>query len=87
MTFECDVCDAKFAAEVILRDHKKYVHTTEKNFKCEDCPARFKRNKDLQHHITNIHNYDPKTETYGEESEIQEYKCDKCNISYSYKKV
>ena len=71
MTFERDVCDAKFAAEVILRDHKKYVHTTEKNFKCEDFPARFERNKDLQHHIQNVHNYDPKTETYGEESEFK----------------
>ena len=70
---------------MILRDHNKYVHTTEKNFKCEDCPARFKRNKDLHHHITNIPNYDPKTEIYGCRSEIQEYKCDECNISYSYK--
>jgi uncharacterized Zn-finger protein len=83
---KCPICQKEFHAKVTLNKHLKYVHSEEKKHSCVICETKFKRKSDMRIHVQYVHGFNMSKAMYGNFEDEEEFKCDKCDLSFKYKK-
>lgn len=53
--FPCDICNAVYRSERLLKEHKNRVHNKKERHLCHLCPSSFKHPQYLQDHIRSVH--------------------------------
>nr|XP_006822709.1 PREDICTED: zinc finger protein 37 homolog [Saccoglossus kowalevskii] len=54
-TYECEICNRKFAAAINVKQHIKRDHTKEGLLKCPTCQKGFLSNYELGYHLASVH--------------------------------
>ena len=85
-SLHCEKCQKMFGSEVSLKAHLKYVHSDVRRELCKHCDKTFKQLKNLRAHLANIHDIDQMTESYCEDKERSNFKCEDCHSVFTYEK-
>lgn len=80
-TFQCQICPKAFKSSKILNQHKRSVHTDERNFKCQKCEKSFKTRSHLNTHtqLSKCCSSDYDEMMQEVSSATKQFKCHQCS--------
>jgi hypothetical protein len=83
--FQCTQCDHSTKTMTLLTSHVQRVHEKLRPHLCPECGVSFFTASQLRNHVKCVHQLKREKKSNSEPAVLVEYKCDKCEASFTLK--